>query len=364
MASTDRTRRRLAGVARDCLPVFLLLLAAGAARAQAASEAPTKADTVNARDQRPTLKISGVVQMWYKTRWEANGDASKDPDFFRLQRVRLQFAGRAAPHVRYEVEVDPRAPEVGGILRDAFVSLDYVPRHELRIGQQKTMFGWENPISSTRLFTVNRTEISEGLARGFNLRDIGLGLIGSLKISDRVRFEDALTLVNGSGLNVQADSTARKNFWGRVGLRYRRGEVTVRTGVSGASGDQLFDDSTSAGVTYYHAGISRLGVDVQLEHPRLLVVAEYARGTDQAPASLPDAGGSTSGYYVLAVGKTSRELGPLVRFDVYEAFRRWTFGAYAGLPSSPVSLLLNYEIVNDDFGRHDDKIFLRLQVRF
>src|SRR5258705_12505563 len=80
------------------------------------------------------------------------------------------------------------------------------------------------------------------MSRGITMRDIGLGLIGDLKIGKGWRLEDAVTVVNGAGMNVQADNTPRKNVWGRLGLRYRNDpkDYIARLGISGASGD-LFD---------------------------------------------------------------------------------------------------------------------------
>ena len=52
-----------------------------------------------------------------------------------------------------------------------------------------------------------------------------------------------------------------------------------------------------------------------------------------------------------------------MRYDVFEDFKRWTVGAYAGLPSSNVSLLFNYEKFEDEVGAHDDRFYTRLQVR-
>lgn len=311
-----------------------------------------------------SVNVSGYMQAFYKARRDVNGDSATEPSVFRMQRVRIQFKGDVNKHVSYEVEVDPRAPEINGILRDAFVSLDYIPRHELRIGQQKTLFGWENPVSSSRLFTVNRTEVSEGLARGINLRDIGIGLVGSFRVNDRFRFEDALNIVNGSGLNVQADSTAKKNVWGRVGARYRHGDLTVRFGISAGSGDQIEPPSAPDLNNGFKFDFTRTGADVQIDHPRFLAIAEYAQGDDKAPASLPEVGGSVNGYYVLLVPKTRWNVGPIVRYDTLDEFRRVTLGAYAGLPSDDVSLLFNYEKLEDDLGKHDDKFYLRLQVRF
>ena len=312
----------------------------------------------------PTLKVSGYVQMFYKARIDATGDASTEPSVFRLQRVRLKFQGDVNRHVSYEVEIDPRAPDVAGVLRDAFVSLDYVPRHELRLGQQKTLFGYENPVSSSRLYVVNRAEISEGIGRGANLRDIGVSLLGSVPLSARWRFEDAISVVNGSGMNVQADSTPRKNVWSRVGARYRRADFTMRIGLSAAVGDQIEPPSAPGLTDGFKVDFTRVGADVQFDHPRLWAVAEFARADDRGPATLPDAGGRTHGFYLLVVPRTRWRSGPIVRYDTFDAFRRWTFGVHVGRPSDDVSVLFNYESLKDDLGKHDDKIYLRLQVRF
>ena len=311
----------------------------------------------------PALEVSGYLQAFYKTRRDATGDASTEPSVFRLQRVRLQFKGAVNRHVSYEIEVDPRSPEVAGLLRDAFVSLDYVPRHELRIGQQKTLFGYENPTSSSRLYTVNRAEISEGIGRGANLRDIGVSLLGSVPVRARWRFEDAISVVNGSGMNVQADSTPRKNVWSRVGARYRHGEFTMRVGVSAGVGDQIEPPSAPGLTDGFKVDFTRVGADVQIDHPRLWMVAEFATADDRGPSSQPDVGGRSRGFYVLIVPRTRWRSGPIIRYDTFDEFRRWTVGVHLGRPSDDVSVLFNYESLEDDLGKHDDKLYLRLQVR-
>ena len=158
---------------------LVLLCQAALAPALAAQGVPPdiiRADSAPPKRARPTVHLSGYLQVFYKARRDANGDGITEPSVFRDQRVRIGINGKVTDHVGYDIEIDPRAPEVAGILRDAFITLDYLPHHEVRIGQQKTLFGYENPTSSSRLYTVNRSEVSDNLSRGVNLRDIGLGL--------------------------------------------------------------------------------------------------------------------------------------------------------------------------------------------
>lgn len=313
---------------------------------------------------KPTLDVSGYIQVFYKGRRDRNDDGT-EPDVFRVQRVRLSFKGSVTDHVAYEIDIDPRAPELSGVLRDAFIALDYIPRHSILIGQQKTLFGYENPISSSRLFTVNRSEVSDNLSRGINLRDIGIGLTGSIPLGNRWRFEDAITVVNGSGLNVQEDSTPRKNVWGRVGVRYRSSDFTMRAGVSGGSGDQREPADPGPPLEdAFEFSFTRLGADVVVDHPRAFFAAEYVTGEDKLRPSVPDGGGSISGYYAITAIKIRRNIGPLLRYDALDDFTRWTGGAFVGLPSEAVSLLFNYEMLEDEEGSRDDRYYLRLQVRF
>jgi hypothetical protein len=314
-----------------------------------------------------TPTFYGFAQVHYRHAFETGEDGVVDAPNFRVQRVRLGVRGRLYPWLSYEVEIDPRAPDVTGVLRDAFLSFRVIPRHRIRVGQQKTQFGYENRVSSSDLFVVNRSELSDALSRGPNLRDVGVGLIGNIKLAKGWRFEDAVTVVNGDGMNVQADSTRRKNVWGRGGLRYRRdsADLTVRVGVSGATGDGIVEgqDPLDPADDFLQT-FSRTGVDAEVDHRWFLLATEYVRGTNTN--TLIDDADDLSGYYVSAVGKTRWRVGPLLRLDTFaDEFRRWTIGGYYGLPNVPFRLLVNYERrALKDGVRGDDKLYAWVQVRF
>ena len=346
----------------------LLLLPCGTSEAKSGARAVADDSSRAAPGWKPgPPRVFGYIQVFYKYAFATGEDSLVDNDVFRVQRVRIGVEGDISRWASYDVEFDPRAPEITTVLRDAFIRLHVVPRHQIRIGQQKTQFGYENRQSSSELFTVNRAEVSDNMSRGINLRDIGIGVIGDLKLGKAWRLEDAVTVVNGAGMNVQDDNTPRKNVWGRLGLRYRNdpADYVARLGFSGGAGD-LFDtgDDPEDPSDDFLLVFNRYGVDLEFDHPRFLFYGEAVSGHQEDKST-----GETDeplGWYVALVGKTRWRIGPIVRYEDFDdEFKRYTFGAYWGLPHESIRFLLNYEYRKVfDAVRGDDKLYLWTQVRF
>ena len=313
-------------------------------------------------------QVSGFIQVHFLEPVNTNGDSIVEPNRFRVLRARVSVDGKINNYISYVVEIDPRSPEITGLLRDAYISLKLIPDHTIRLGQQKTLFGYENRESSTRLYFVNRTEMSDNLARGVNLRDIGIGLIGKIKVNEKYRLEDAFNLVNGAGMNVAGieDFNRKKNLWGRVGIRYKTDDLMWRFGISGGIGDlkDQGDDPVDPSDDFI-IDFKRFGIDAEIDYKWFFMASEYAAGTD----IVSDTISNPFGYYVLLAGKTKWKAGPLVRYDVLEdEWKRWTIGAYYGLPNDKVRVLLNYEFrgyhSEDVLYGEDDRLYIQLQVRF
>jgi hypothetical protein len=308
-------------------------------------------------------RLHGYIQVFYRYAFETGVDGLVDNDNFRVQRVRLKVDGKVLPCVSYEVDVDPRAPEISGILRDAFIGLELIPTQQVRLGQQKMPFGYENWVSSSRLFAVNRTELSDNISRGLNLRDIGVALVGAIPLSERWRLEDALAVSNGAGLNVQNDDTHRFNFWGRLAARYAADEFWAELGGSAATGD--FNDSAE------YVAFNRVGADLEVDMKWLFVSTEFAMALDSTAEAGVGESDEIPGFYFNVVGKTPWPVGPVARVDlVGDEYRRWTLGLYYGRASARFRVLVNYElreIFEDQAGnldRGDDKLYVWSQVRF
>jgi hypothetical protein len=344
-------------------PVFMLC----SVTCFAQNEQQTAPDTSKKKLKRYKPDISGVLQVHYLEEFNTNGDTIKDPGGFRILRARLTAKGKINKFISYEVMVDPRAPEQGGVLRDAFIAFDITKNQTLRVGQQKTQFGYENRQSITELFVVNRAEMSDALGRGLNLRDIGLGLLGNFKLGKNFRLENAATFTNGSRMNVAGpwEFSNTKNGWGRLGMRYKKDNFIFRMGFSAGMGGilDLNDLTDPADDTFTH--FRRLGTDVQLDHKWFFMAGEYAMGTDVMADTLA---GEPFGYYVLIAGKTKWKTGPLARIDAFEdEYQRITAGAYYGLPKDKFRILINYEFrgnIKDVPRGHDDRLYIQMQVVF
>lgn len=342
----------------------LFLLTATLAAAQ--NNVPADSTKNKLKTYKP--KISGVVQAHYLEEFNTNGDTIRDPGGFRILRARLIAKGKVAKKITYELMVDARPPEPRGFLRDAFIGLHHIKGHEVRIGQQKTQFGWENRQSITDLYTVNRAEMSDGVSRGENLRDIGVGIIGHVKLTDRLRIEDAVTITNGTRSNVAGpyDFNTKKALWGRLGLRYKKDELVVNAGGSFGTGGirYLYDDYLDPADDVF-ADFQRYGADVQMDHKRFFFAAEYGAGEDTVKDTLF---AEPMGYQVQLVIKTKWKAGPVVRYDAYEdEWSVWTIGAYYGEKNAPLRILVNYVVragVTDIPGGHDDRLYIQAQVVF
>lgn len=328
----------------------------------------TAADTASKKTAKPKVKISGYIQVHYFHEFNTNSDTLVDAGGFRILRARLTASGQVNKYTSFELTVDPRAPEISGLVRDAWIGFHRIPGHEIRVGQQKTQFGYENPESSAKLYCVNRSEVSDNLSRGVNLRDIGIGLMGRIKINDKLRFEDAVTFVNGSGRYVAGpdDFNKKKNLWGRTGIRYKNSSCVFRFGLSGGigdikdPGDDLLDPADDVLIHF-----NRFGTDVQADHKYFFLAGEYVMASDKIADTVSD----ESGYYALLCGKTKWRAGPLVRYDVMgDEWKRWTAGIYYGLPNDLFRILVNYEYrgyKSEEFPAGlDDRLYVQLQVVF
>jgi len=318
-----------------------------------------------------TARLTGYLQADWNS-LDAPG-AGRDGNTFELKRARLQVAGRLLERVAYEVEADVAEKDVTRVVKDAWVGLRLFPGAELRFGQFKTPFGYEQTESDTRLLWLDTSFVVAGLSRGPDSRDLGVAFDGRWILGGRSGIDLAIAVVNGAGPN-KADELVEKNVWSRLGGSVTLGWLEARAGLSYGYGRQLVTVGadlrlgTADDVSFY---FHRFGGDLQLDAPWFFAVVEGAASrTDFSNATgVAQGRGVTAGAY----GKTPWNLGPIVRFDQYAPFdkvagndrQRLTLGAYFDLAPATARLVFNYALDRSDSpARTGNVATLMAQVQF
>lgn len=178
-------RRFLADVSRPIVLAVLSMLLLGSSGSQVQTEVAERPADVSTASGVETSKskaiqegstkgpkVSGYLQYHFNQPIDTNNNGAA-PSRFRIQRARVTLTGNVNERVTYELDIDPRSPQLTGVMRDAFVDVRLHPHHKLRLGQHKVKFGYVNQRSSSSLYTVNRPEMAFDLSRGMNLRDLG-----------------------------------------------------------------------------------------------------------------------------------------------------------------------------------------------
>ncbi len=350
--------------------IVLFLFISNTSLAQALGDTliSDKSESIGKKLKKYDVEISGVIQVHYLNEFNTNGDSLRDPDGFRILRARLQASGKINKFTSFQFMIDPRSPEQGGLLRDAFIDLQFLPNQKLRVGKQKTQFGWENRMSVTELYTVNRAEYSDAVARGENLRDIGIGLLGNIPLNKQWRIENDITFTNGTRHDIKTplDFQSKKALWGRVGARYKKDNLEVNLGGSfGYGGLRYLGDSIENPNDDVYVNFWRAGVDLEVDHKYFFIASEYGLGVDMNADTLYD---DPFGYHAQLAIKTKWNAGPMIRYDsAVDEFNRTTFGLYYGKPKDKLRVIINYEyrkkIIDVPEG-HDDRFYVQMQLRF
>lgn len=118
-------------------------------------------------------------------------------DTFAVRRVRLSFAASILDDLDFKVQLEQTKQTS---LVEAYLSFHFGNWAEIRAGQFKIPFSYENLKSASEQDFINRSSVVENLCPG---RDIGaqgrdVGVIGQVRSTV---FEATLGLFNGSGIN-------------------------------------------------------------------------------------------------------------------------------------------------------------------
>jgi phosphate-selective porin OprO/OprP len=182
------------------------------------------AEPVKPAGVEPALTFGGLLQVQLEagdrgdTRW-ANGN-----DRFLLRRARLNGTGHFLEDFDFRVELDLAGTlqNTSGLraqLTDGYVNWSRYPAANVRAGQFKTPFGFEQLYPDSRLITLERSLVNERLALN---RQLGAQVAGDL-LDKRLSY--AVGEFNGNGVNNNFNDNEKFTLAGRLSAAVWKGEV-------------------------------------------------------------------------------------------------------------------------------------------
>lgn len=336
-----------------------------------------------------SLTVGGMIQA--QADFGDKGDArfASANDRFYLRRARINLQGKLLPEVEFRLEGEFAGSLGEGSgnraqLTDGYINWSRYDFANVRLGQFKTPFGFEQLASDSGLFTIERSLPNDRLTVS---RQIGAQIAG--RVLDR-RLSYATGIFNGTGVNTSANDNDAFMWAGRVSAVAWRGKAggqpaqlalgadayaTTDRNLTGQPGEFGFDatpggtkDNTFTG--HRMAG----GLDAQFRLGGFDLWAEYLRArfepTDAIPLRRFDADGwyLLAGYFILP--KQLQAVVKYERFDPNLAFAAnrtatWTIGANWYFQSDDLKLQLDYLISDlDSLATQNRKLLMRLQTLF
>jgi hypothetical protein len=281
-----------------CCLLLLALACPGPARAQSV-----------AADNPPTVHVGGYIQYDYLAALgeRASGDAT-----FRFRRVRLAIGGAATEKVDYLVTIEATTTP---ILRDAFITLKYVPAATVRLGQFVMPNGQEQYV-----FSSNSMEFTERILTPLIAsRDAGIAVFNAHPFGGW--FSYAAGITNGTGQNVRDDNGAKDAMLRLTAMLPAIPGLQVSVG--GVRGEQPSGTRT------------RRGADISFDRKDYHLAAEFQ---SERFDGRPD----RDGYYVLGSWRFYPE-------SAHRSFHHLEFGSRVGRitggdPFGQVEFAANYYV--------------------
>jgi phosphate-selective porin len=240
------------------------------------------------------LQLGGMVQVQSEAGGQGDARFSDGNDRFYLRRARLNAAGRFLEefNFRAELELAGSLSNTSGLraqLTDAYINWNRFDSANVRAGQFKTPFGFEQLYQDSQLTFAERSLVSDRLTPG---RQLGAQAGGEYWFD---RFNWAAGVFNGNGINQNFNDNDRFLEVGRVSVapvsgryfdqpsRWTIGIDSFRSrdaSVSVATEFGIDSTPTSAAKDNVFAGVRRgIGYDSQVQFGPVEAWGEYLQVT-------------------------------------------------------------------------------------
>jgi phosphate-selective porin len=259
-----------------------------------------------------SVQLGGLIQAQSEAGDRGDSRFTDSNARMYLRRARLNLSGRFLEefNFRTELELAGSLTNTSGFraqMTDAYINWNRYDSANVRIGQFKTPFGFEQLYADPRLYTAERSLVNDRLTPG---RQIGVQVGGEAYYE---RFNYSLGIFNGSGTNQNFNDNDKFMTAGRVSVvpwsgrlldnqsRWSVGLNAFRTtDTSLAQAADFGIDSTPATPAKDNIFTGRrhgLGYDTQFELGPFEVWGEYLRGTFEPLSRVPAARFQSDGWY-------------------------------------------------------------------
>lgn len=306
------------------------------------------------------LTLGGFVQA--NTEFGDTPDSrwAGENDRFFLRRARINLTAKLAHDFSARIEADFGANSLNagagrsGQFTDAYLQWSKFDSANVRIGQFKSPFGYEQLAADTRILTVERSLPNDRLTVS---RQIGVSVFGPI-IADQLDYQ--VGAFNGNGVNTGINDNEQFMYAGRLSGKAYQGQIAGRE-VKLTSGINAF---TSENPGNRRAGY---GADLQLTSGPATLQAEWLRNENDALAE-------QAGWSLLAGWTFNKNWRGVARYETFDANTAsstdtttdvWTVGVDYLFKGDDLKLSLNY-LHGDQPTPADDggRLIARLQVIF
>lgn len=348
------------------------------------AQTPQTPGTVQPGGKEPTLTLGGFIQAQLDVGDRGDSRFSSDNDRFYLRRARLNASGKFLEEFDFRLEMDlagslSNTSSYRAQMTDGYITWTRHAEANVRVGQFKTPFGFEQLYSDTRIHTIERSLANDRLTLG---RQIGTQLGGDF-LEKRLSY--ALGAFNGNSVNNNFNDDDRFLTVGRLGgVPWRSAAGSWSLNVNGFSSKDTTVPLSDLGIDSTPATPDRdgifsgerrgLGADTQILAGPFEFWAEYLSTRLEPDSGLPESsfdadGGYVQGAYFIVPDRFQAVL-------KYETFdpnndkdeddtNTVTAGANYFFKGHDLKLMINYlrtELPGP--AESQDKVIARLQVIF
>jgi phosphate-selective porin OprO and OprP len=331
----------------------------------------------------PWLKIGGLLQVQADFGDRGDGRFTTSNDRFYLRRARLNAVGRFLEEFDFKIEIEVSGqlgnnPTISSNLRaqmtDGYINWNRYPQGNIKGGQFKTYYGYEQLVLDAKLFTIERSLATDRLTLG---RQIGAAVYGDL-LDKHLSY--ATGLFNGNGVNNSFNDNDSFLYIGRLYYlpiqRKTPHDTFWGIGINGFhSEDQDLTQSSDLGLPNLSFTGTRFGegIDTQFRYSRFEAWAEYLRETLEPTLSPTFKDFTADGWYVqLTYFVIPQKLQVVGKYETFNPITRvsgdetdsWIGGFSWLFKGDDICFRLNYYHTKVPLLEDQNKVLMRFQIVF